>query len=329
MSLLIGQPVYQCVPNFSEGRRQDVVEAIAEAARSAETVQVIDYSADADHNRCVLTILGDAEGIYEAALAAVRTAVARIDMRSHSGVHPRIGALDVLPVVPLRNAGREDAVFLAERIGQALARDLSLPVYFYEWNARQGRKSTLPELRRGSFEDIVHLPLEGSRAPDCGPSQAHPTAGVSVVGARGPLVAYNVNLHTSDVRVAQEIARSIRSERGSLPELEGVRALGLFLASQNRAQVSLNLTHPEKTTLPEVFAYVQREAARRGVYEVESEIIGAIPAASLAGQSPESIHWRSFNPAQILDTWLGPLSPQSHEEHKVSRREEGEGERSP
>jgi glutamate formiminotransferase len=302
--LNLGPTVYQCVPNFSEGRDRSVVEAIAEAIRRASGALLIDYSADGDHNRCVMTILGPGEAIFEAVVNAARVAVARIDLRTHTGVHPRIGAIDVVPVVPIRGVSSVQAGIVAEKIGGALAEELRLPVYFYEGNTLPGKANALPELRRGGFEALREIELSGDRAPDLGPNRAHLTAGVTVVGARGPLVAYNVNLGTPDVTVARAIARRIREERPRLPELEGVRALGLFLASQGRAQVSLNLTRPDQTPLPEVFAFIAREAAWHGVTDLESEIIGAISSASLGGQPPEAIHWTGYNPNQILETWL-------------------------
>jgi glutamate formiminotransferase len=302
---LAAGPVFQCVPNFSEGRDPALIAAMADAIRAVPGAVLIDLSADVDHHRSVMTIIGPADSIHGAVLAAARVAVAGIDLRAHTGVHPRVGAIDVVPVVPLRDATRGDGAALAERIGQALAQDLGLPVYFYEDNARDGRASALPQLRRGGFEALQAGDLTDSRAPDLGPGRAHPTAGVSVVGARGPLLAYNVNLETPDVEVARNIARSIRRERERVPELEGVRALGLPLASQRRSQVSLNLTRPERTRLPGVFSFIEREAARLGVTDLESEIIGAISIDALGGDGPEAIHWREYKETQILETWLG------------------------
>ncbi len=304
--------LYQCVPNFSEGRRAEVVEEIADAIRAVPEVRLIDYSADPDHNRCVMTILGPGEAVLRAALAAAAVAVARIDLRSHTGVHPRIGALDVLPLVPLHRIRhhytvaterRDEAVVLSEAVGEELAERLGLPVYLYEWSAREGRESALPELRRGGFEKLADRPLTGSRAPAYGPERAHPTAGIAVVGARGPLVAFNINLDTDDAEIARAIARRIREERDRLPELNGVRALGLFLPSRKVAQVSMNLTRPDKTSLPAVHDFVLAEAHRLGAGLRESEVIGAIPARALDSQSPEAISWESYRPGQILENW--------------------------
>jgi glutamate formiminotransferase len=298
-----GRAVFQCVPNFSEGRRPEVVAHIAEAIASVPGATLIDHSADADHNRCVMTFLGDAEPVRAAAVAAARVAVAQIDMRTHTGVHPRTGAIDVLPVIPLYNATREDAVALVRAIGSDLAQELALPVYFYEWAASPERNSALPDLRRGGFEAFAAAPLVGARAPDLGPPAVHPTAGVVIVGARGPLVAYNINLATPDVAVAQAIARRLRQQRTQNPALAGVRSLGLFLASRNCAQLSMNLTQPERTPLPDIFRWAAHEVAQFGVSVLESEVIGAIPRAALGGESPDSILWHDFKPTQILEHW--------------------------
>ena len=296
--------IYQCVPNFSEGRRSEVIAKIAAAIEAVPGASLIDRSADWDHNRCVMTILGDANAIFNAALAAAQVAIAEIDLRTHTGVHPRIGALDVLPVVPLRNASREDAAQLARKIGWELAARFALPVYFYEWAAEPGRRSALPELRRGGFEALQNRILSGELTPDAGPNRAHPTAGIAVVGARSPLVAYNVNFPAPNADIAKHIARKIRDERDFRPELTGVRALGLYLASRKsefRAQVSMNLTRPELTPLPSVFQFIKNEASNFGVTRLESEIIGAIPQASLGGRAAEAICWNSGRSSQILE----------------------------
>ena len=300
--------VYQCAANFSEGRRPKIVAKVADAIAAVPGANLIDYSADFDHNRCVMTILADADALRDAALVGAKVAIAEIDLRAHTGVHPRIGALDVLPVVPLRNASRESAVALAREIGRELAARFALPVYFYEWAAFAGRRSALPELRKGGFEELANRLLTGEATPDVGPNRAHPTAGVAIVGARSPLVAYNVNLGTPNIEIAKRIARRIRNARDVRPELFGVRALGLFLASQNRAQVSLNVTKPEQTPLPPIFDFICEEAARFGVFHLESEIIGAIPRASLGGLPPEAIRWNASNPEQILEPW-GVVQP--------------------
>jgi glutamate formiminotransferase len=295
----LNAPLYQCAVNFSEGRRPEVIEALAQAMRDVPEARLIDYSADFDHNRCVQTLLAGPNALPIALENAVEVALQHIDLRTHSGVHPRVGAIDVVPVVPLRNASRDDAIALAETVAQRIAAR-GIPVYFYEWSARRTQR-TLPELRKGGFEAIRGLPLTGERAPDLGPTQAHPAAGICVVGARAPLVAYNVNLKTSEARIAKAIASRIRQERAVNPILQGVRALGLYLAMPNLAQVSMNLTCPDQTPLPAVFDYVRQAAEALGTDVRESEIIGAIPRTSLDGQPPERILWHRFRPEQILE----------------------------
>ncbi len=304
--------LYQCALNFSEGRRPEVIEEIADAIRAEGEVRLIDYSADADHNRCVMTILGRGPAVARAVIAAAGVAVARIDLRVHSGVHPRIGALDVAPFVPLKRVRhqwiaaperRDEAVLLSEAVGKMLAEELGLPVYFYEWSAKAGRGAALPDLRRGGFEALMCKPLNGERAPDFGPSMGHPTAGATIVGARGPLIAYNMDLDSGDIKIAKAIARRIREERDRLPDLSGVRALGLLLSSRQTAQVSMNLTLPDRTSLPAVYAFVWSEARRLGVKVRRSEIIGAIPNAALDGKEPEDIGWEGYRPGQILENW--------------------------
>lgn len=292
--------VFQCVPNFSEGRRKEVVEAIAEAAQNAGAV-VADWSLDPDHNRSVVTLLGDAKQIEAGAVAAAEVAIERIDMRQHHGLHPRTGALDVLPVVPLRNATKEEAVALAHRLGERLAHSFSLPVFFYEWAARPGRETELPKLRRGGWERFA----QGELDPDVGPHRAHPTAGVAIVGARGPLIAYNILLNTANVTVAHELAQQIRRQREQIAALEGVRAMGLYLPSRGLAQLSMNLTRPEKTPLPGVFEWVRHVARAWGAAPLESEIIGLIPMSALGGAKPEDILWRAYRPEKLLEWWLG------------------------
>ena len=304
--------LYQCVPNFSEGRRLEVVEEIADAIRAVPEVRLIDYSADPDHNRCVMTLLGPGERVLEALLAAAEVSVARIDLRTHTGIHPRMGALDVAPFVPLKRVRgavvvaeeqKDEAIALSEAAGRSLAERLGLPVYLYEWSAHVGRLSALPELRRGGFEGLAGKTLTGERAPDFGPDRAHPSGGIAVVGARGPLVAYNIDLDTDDIKVARHLARRIREERDRLPYLTGVRSLGLLLPSRRTAQLSMNLTVPSLTPLPAVFDFVLAEAHRLGAGLAGSEIIGAIPLAALGHMPPEAISWHNHKPTQILENW--------------------------
>ena len=287
------EPVFQCVPNFSEGRRPEVLAALVDSIRATPGAVLLDHSADPDHNRCVLTYLGNPEAILAATLAVAQVATSRIDLSLHQGVHPRTGAMDVLPVVPLRNAGREEAVTLAHALGSALTSQLHLTVFYYDWAAPPEAPVTLPELRKRVLGGDTRHPTPDTRLLT--------TPGIVLVGARGPLVAYNINLETTEVGIAKAIAKRIREEREQRRELSGVRALGLFLTSQHCAQVSMNLTQPTVTPLPEVFDFVTAEAKRLGVTVRESEVIGVIPEVALGGQPPEAILWHAYRPSQILE----------------------------
>lgn len=300
-------PVIQSAINFSEGRRAEVMEAIAAAIRETPGATLADRSGDRDHNRMVATLLGGPEAIRQAALAAARVAVEAIDLRHHTGVHPRIGAVDVVPVVPIRGITMEACEEIAARIGQDLAEQLGLPVYFYERSAVPGRRRTLPEIRQGGFEGLFAKPLDGPRTPDLGPAAPHPTAGAVVVGAREPLVAYNVLLEAPDDSAARRIAALIRRVRAVRPELAGVRALGLWLPSRGCAQVSMNLTQPAQTPIPPIFDTVRQEAEEHLAKGTASEIIGLVPRGALGGESPERILWRDYRETQILEYWLERL----------------------
>lgn len=298
--------VIECVPNFSEGRNHDTVDALAAAVREVSGVRLVNISADPDHHRSVLTFLGEPDAVAEAAFRCARVAVERIDLRSHQGVHPRIGAVDVMPFIPLRNVQMSECVQIARETGHRIARELHVPVYFYENAALPGKPVDLPTIRRGGFEKWAGRPLTGSRAPDTGPSFLHPTAGAAVVGARGPLIAFNINLDTDRVEVAQHIASTIRRERSHIAQLTGVRALGLFLASRGIAQVSLNLTKPERSPLWWVVEYVSKLAAEQGVQILETELIGVAPASAIAGVAAHCLRNLSLNEEHILDLWLDP-----------------------
>lgn len=295
------QPVIQCVPNFSEGRRADVVESIVGAAREASSAKVIDYSSDPDHNRMVVTLLGGPNDIRRAVFAAAARAVELIDIRSHRGAHPRIGAVDVIPLVPIRNITMRECVDLSREIGRDIAENLQVPVYFYEQSAVLSHRTNLPDIRRGGYERLAEAGLQGDRAPDLGPAGVHPSAGAVVVGARGPLVAFNVNLDSRDIEIAQSIARKIRSGEAGL---QGVRAIGVWLASKSKAQVSMNITRPDLSSMRDVYQFVEDEARGFGVQVAESEIIGALQRRFLAGASPQELKAAGFKESQLLDNWL-------------------------
>lgn len=296
-------PLVQCAANFSEGRRADVVEAIASAATAPGAV-VADWSADPDHNRMVLTLLGRPEGVAEALLRAAAVAIERIDLRVHDGVHPRIGAVDVVPFTPIRNVTMEECIALSKRVAQDLATAHGLPVYLYELSVDLGRVQALPARRRGGFEAIRDAELTGDRTPDYGPGRAHPTAGAAIVGARPPLVAWNVDLDAGDASAAREIAAAIRTERDRQASLAGVRAIGLWLPRRGCAQVSMNLTQVRAGVVPATLRFVRQEAERRVVNLRGSEFIGLVPLCALGESSPSEVLWQDFRPEQILEYWL-------------------------
>jgi glutamate formiminotransferase / 5-formyltetrahydrofolate cyclo-ligase len=294
----------QCVPNFSEGRDRRVIEALAEAVRETAGVVLVDSSADPDHNRTVLTYLGEPGAVARASQAVARVAVERIDLTRHQGVHPRMGALDVLPFVPVGETPLQTCIRLAREVGAWLGGELGLPVYYYEEAATRPERKNLALVRGAGFEALVLSRLTAEREPDEGPPELHPTAGAVAVGARGPLLAYNVNLHTTDVAVARAIARRVRERDGGLV---GVKALGLFLDSQGRAQVSLNVTRPAQVPLYRVYELVKLEAARYGVSVAGSELIGALRLEELVEVARYYLGLQNLQPGQVLDLWAARL----------------------
>jgi glutamate formiminotransferase/formiminotetrahydrofolate cyclodeaminase len=290
----------ECVPNFSEGRKVETVERIARDIESVEGAVVLDLHVDADHNRSVITFVAEAEAVVEAALRACRLASELIDLREHAGVHPRLGALDVLPFVPVRDMTMQECVSLAHEAGERIARELNIPVYFYERAARRPERVNLEDVRRGGFEqlreDIAKVELQ--RGPDVGPSVVHESAGAVVVGARPFLVAYNVNLQSDDITIARKIARAVRGRDGGLRYL---KALGFELQTRGMVQVSMNLVDYEKTSLHQAFAAVKREAERYGVSVAGSEIVGLVPQAALDRASEYFLQIENFAPGLVLE----------------------------
>lgn len=269
----------ECVPNFSEGRDRETVDAIASAALSVAGVALLDRQMDPDHNRSVLTMAGEPDRVAEAAVRAAAKAVERIDLNRHRGVHPRIGAADVIPFVPLEGSSIEECAELAVRTGERLWNELGVPVYLYEAAARRADRVNLANIRRGQFEALRReAPVNPERAPDIGGPALHPTAGATAAGARKFLIAFNINLGTPDAEIARRVARAIRESGGGLSH---VKAMGVFLASRNLAQVTMNLTDFERTPMHAVFQAVSREAARYGVSVAGSEVVGLIPRKAL------------------------------------------------
>ena len=289
----------ECVPNVSEGRRTDVVEAIARAAGSVEGVRVLDVESDASHNRSVITFLGNREAVAEAAFRCAREAVARIDMNVHRGEHPRVGALDVLPFVPIAGVTMDDCVALARSVGRRIAEELGVPVYLYEAAATRPDRRALPDVRRGEYEGLrVAIETEPDRAPDFGPRRLHPTAGATIVGARPVLIAWNVNLRTRDVGLAKRIAKEIRESDGGLP---AVRAKGFDLADRGLVQVSMNMTDYRRTSLLQAFDAIRARAEAAGVEIAESEIVGLVPLDALAEAARDRLRLAGLTREQILE----------------------------
>ena len=290
----------ECVPNVSEGRNRGVLDALAAAINSAPGVRLMNVHADPDHHRAVFSFLGAPEPVEAAALALVARVVATIDMREHRGIHPRVGALDVLPFVPLRELSLDEAVVLARRVGRAIGERHALPVYYYGAAATRPDRRTPRELRRGEYEGLAARLATPEGAPDDGPPRFDPRAGAVLVGARAILVAFNVWLATSDVGVAREIARVVRESSGGLP---AVQAMGVLLASRGVAQVSMNLLDYRRTPVSVVFDRVSEEARRRGVRVSRSELVGVAPRAAFAGRAPDSVGLADFGPELCLETY--------------------------
>jgi len=289
----------ECVPNFSEGRDQAKIDAIVASILAVPEVVLLDRESDADHNRSVLTFVGPPAAVAEAALRCVEKAIALIDLTGHQGAHPRIGAADVIPFIPIEGVTLEDCVGLAERVGQQIWERFRVPVYFYEAAARRPERTNLENIRRGQFEALVReMGVEPARTPDCGDPVCHPTAGATVVGARKFLIAYNINLGTPDVAIAKKIAKTIRFSSGGF---RFVKSMGVMLASRNLAQVSINLTDFEQTPMHLVFETVRREAERYGVPVVGSEIVGLIPRKAIEMSVEYFLRYENFRPELVLE----------------------------
>jgi glutamate formiminotransferase len=298
----VSRTIVECVPNFSEGRDASKVDAIVAAIRSVPGVAVLDREMDADHNRSVVTFAAPAETVGEAAIRGVEKAVALIDLNRHRGVHPRIGAADVVPFVPVEGVTLQDCVRIAECTGAELWRRLRLPIYLYEAAARHPDRVNLENIRKGGFEGLrAEVRTNPARRPDFGEAELHPTAGATVVGARKFLIAYNINLDTADLEIAKRIARVIRTSCGGLP---CVKAMGVPLASRKLVQVSMNLTDFEQTPMHLVFEAVRAEAARDGIDIAGSEIIGLVPNRALAMSAGFYLKVENFRPELILENRL-------------------------
>lgn len=291
--------IIECVPNFSEGKDRSKGQAIADAADRVEGIKILDFCMDADHHRSVLTLLGPPDSVKDACLAACRKAVEIIDMREHRGVHPRIGAVDVVPFVPLGDATMADAVAVAHDFGCEFAQRFQIPVYYYAEAALGPARKELAAIRQGGYEGLKGKLQDAAWQPDAGEGTFNPRSGATAVGARGPLIAFNINLDSDNLRLAQHIAGRIRQSGGGLPH---VKAIGIMLASRNLAQISMNLTDYTITSLRTVFERVYQEAGRCNVNILESELIGLIPQNAMTDVTPEYLKLREFSQKTLLES---------------------------
>src|ERR1700741_57235 len=292
----------ESVPNFSEGRDPARVDAIVQAMSSVPGVYVLDREMDADHNRCVITLAGEPDAVGEATLLGAGKAMELIDMTQHTGAHPRVGATDVVPFIPIEGVTIEDWVALAWRVGNEIWKRYRIPVFFYEAAAMRADRVNLENVRRGQFEGLrEEMKHNLDRQPDVGEPKLHPTAGVTVVGARKFLIAYNVNLNTADISIANKIAKAILFSSGGL---RSVKAMGVELKGRNLAQVSINWTDCEQTPMHRVYEMVKREAERYGVTPVGSEIVGLIPKKAIEMAADFFLQLENFSPAQVFENRL-------------------------
>ncbi len=309
----------ECVPNFSEGRDARVMDAIIAAMSGTPGAWILDRSSDPDHNRTVVTLAGEPEAVALAATRGVGKAAELIDLTRQTGAHPRIGATDVLPFIPLRGISVEECVELAHDVGRKIWSKYRVPVYFYEQAATRPDRKNLEQVRRGQFEGLRYASLnDPDRAPDVGKPGLHPTAGATAVGVRKLLIAYNIHLNTSDVSIAKNIAKAIRTSGGGLPH---IKAIGIDLKSRGIAQVSVNLTDFEATPLRQVFAWTRREAERRSCRVTGSEIIGLVPRRALDETSVLDLQLENFTPDRILECRLAEASAASIEPALVAWQE--------
>lgn len=287
----------ECVPNVSEGRRPEVVRGLADVVGAVPGIRMLDVTSDADHNRSVLTFAGDAGAVESAALALVGAAYAVIDMRTHTGEHPRLGAVDVVPFVPLSGSTMEDCVEIAKRVGRAVAATHDVPVYYYAKAATRPERVRLPDIRKPQYEGLQAL-MDTTHVPDDGPARVHPTAGAIVVGARPPLIAFNIELDTADVKVAKRIAKEIRESSGGLP---AVQAMGFELTDPVRAQVSMNLLDHTVTSLATVWREVETRASAQGVRILRGELIGLAPLDAMLDVAKASLQLDGLVRTQIIE----------------------------
>ena len=284
--------IVECVPNFSEGRDQKIINAIFNAAKNIKSVKVFELESNPDHNRMLFTIIGQPDNVLESVFEAIRVATELIDMNGHTGEHPRIGATDVVPFIPVSGVSMEECIKLSEKLAAKVGDELKIPVYLYEESARRPEYKNLADVRTGEFEGLKN----NFKPSDFGPSCMHPTAGATVIGARKYLVAYNVNLDTTDVQIAKDIAAKIREKNGGLP---GVKALGFKV--DGLAQVSMNLVDFEKTNFDEAYREIEKESEAHGIRIKSSEIYGMIPLEALVKAVKSTFKVDTFKSEQVLE----------------------------
>ncbi len=292
----------ECIPNFSEGRRPEVIAAITDAISGVPGVTLLDVNPDKDHNRVVVTFVGEADAVAEAAFRGAQKAAELIDMSEHHGEHPRLGATDVVPFVPLGDATMAECVALAEQVGERIGRELAIPVYLYEKAARTPERRNLADVRRGEYELLMQEIDKPERRPDFGPALANVKSGGTVVGARPPLVAFNVNLNSTDLKAARAIAKAVRESGGGLPS---VKALGLMIEAGNHTQISMNLVDFTVTGMHTAMEAIAAEAAKYEIAISGSEIVGLLPVQALLDVATHSLKLTSFSAQQVLEFRLG------------------------
>ena len=296
----------ECIPNFSEGKRHEVIQAIADSIASAESVRILDIHSDIDHNRSVITYVVEPQYAVEAGFRAYVKASELIDMTKHKGVHPRIGACDVFPFVPLEGVTIEEAVKLAHELGRKVGEELDIPVYLYEYAAKSEERRNLANIRRGQYEELCKsVAHDNSKRPDFGPTQMNLKSGATAIGARGPLIAFNVFLDSQDKKIATKIANTISESKGGF---KFVKALGFEIKSRNQVQVSMNLTDYNVTPIFKVFEAIKSEAERHGVNVISSEIVGLIPFDATADLVNFYLRLQGFTKDKVLEERLRQTS---------------------
>ncbi|SMG20168.1 glutamate formimidoyltransferase [Dethiosulfovibrio salsuginis] len=297
----MAKQLIECVPNFSEGRRQDVIEAIVKPFKEQKGCYLFDYRADEDHNRLVVSLAGEPQAICDAVMAASKVAVEKIDLNTHQGAHPRMGAVDVIPFTPISGISMEECVELSRDFGKRFHEELNVPVYYYEDAAIRPDRTRLEVIRKGQYEGLKEEITKPERHPDLGEPKLHPTAGATVIGARKFLVAFNVNLNTTDVEIAKTIGKRVRSSGGGFTAVKGI---GLALEDKGMVQVSMNIVDYDKTAIYRALEFIRMEAARWGVTVNGTEVYGMIPIAAMLDSAAYYMQIDDFDPNQVLELKL-------------------------